>query len=790
MYSNHKWDARYFQILFQLTFLGYGIVYLSWQPNWALFATYIVVALATQWVADSLTAKAVQPIIGNKSFMYKGGLSAVISAASLCLLLKSNELYIGALASVISIGSKYVFRIGGKHIFNPSALGIVAVLYGTGNAWLLPSQWGFSATILFMVATLGIIVITKVQKLDVCFAFLLTFLGLLYYRQVIYLHWSVDVFWQSMSTGSLLLFSFFMISDPKTAPNHKYARVLWGIAIGATAYYFTIYQFVQAAPIKVLVLLAPLVPLFNALTGKNKNIFLNLINTFKLKIMQTNYKFEMPNMGKKITAIIILFLCVNSDLWSFCGFYVAKADGTIKNKTSQVIMVRDGNKNVVTMYNDYKGDLKDFAMVVPVPTILKQNDIKVVDQNIFTILNDYSKPRLVEYWDQNPCNLYDNYDNRKNMSASEVIVTGVGKRSAKDKAAVTIEAQYIVGEYDILILSAKESGGLKNWLLANGYKLPTGAEEVLEPYIKSNLKFFVVKVNMEAKKKLPGDYLRPLQITFNSPKFMLPIRLGMANADGDQDMIVYAFTKKGRVECTNYRTASLPTGNNVPLFVKDDFGKFYSTLFENQWQKEGKNVAMLEYAWNVTPNPNIMKCDPCVATVPTATDLVQAGVWWLNSPTNYNNYDGVENDEEELTKDVYFTRLHIRYNRANFAQDLNFMYTPNKENYQARYVINHPAEGDFSCTAGAEYLKKLKQRRKEELIQLQHLTGKTYSQYTLASTTNEENSNVANSDATYAKAAIGLQYNTNNTTNYGLLALGLLAIGALIYVKQKSIVHI
>ncbi len=790
MYSNHKWDARYFQILFQLTFLGYGIVYLSWQPNWALFATYIIVALATQWLADSLTARAVQPIIGNKSFMYKGGLSALISAASLCLLLKTNELYIGALASVISIGSKYVFRIGGKHIFNPSALGIVAVLYGTSNAWLLPSQWGFSATILFMVATLGIIVITKVQKLDVCFAFLLTFLGLLYYRQVIYLHWSVDVFWQSMSTGSLLLFSFFMISDPKTAPNHKYARVLWGIAIGATAYYFTIYQFVQAAPIKVLVLLAPLVPLFNALTGKNKNIFLNLINNFKLKIMQTNHKIELPNMGKKITAIIILFLCVNSDLWSFCGFYVAKADGTIKNKTSQVIMVRDGNKNVVTMYNDYKGEFKDFAMVIPVPTILKQNDIKVVDQNIFTILNDYSKPRLVEYWDQNPCNLYDNYYNRKNMSASEVIVTGVGKRSAKDKAAVIIEAQYIVGEYDILILSAKESGGLKNWLLANGYKLPPGAEEVLEPYIKSNLKFFVVKVNMEAKKKLPGDYLRPLQITFNSPKFMLPIRLGMANADGDQDMIVYAFTKKGRVECTNYRTASLPTGNNVPLFVKDDFGKFYSTLFENQWQKEGKNVAMLEYAWNVTPNPNIMKCDPCVATVPTAADLVQAGVWWLNSPTNYNNYDDVENDEENLTKDVYFTRLHIRYNRANFAQDLNFMYTPNKENYQARYVINHPAEGDFSCTAGTEYLKKLKQRRKEELIQLQHLTGKTYSQYTLASTTNEENSNVANSDATYAKAAIGLQYTTNNSTNYGLLALSLLAIGAIIYVKQKSIVHI
>src|SRR6185436_19550433 len=135
-----------------------------------------------------------------------------------------------------------------------------------------------------------------------------------------------------------------------------------------------------------------------------------------------------------------------------------------------------------------------------------------------------------------------------------------GLSSAQKSLGVKIEAQYIVGEYDILILSATESTGLKTWLDENGYKIPPGANEVLEPYIKSNLKFFVVKVNEDEKKKLPGNFLRPIQISFNSPKFMLPIRLGMANADGDQDMIVYAFTKKGRIETTNYRTVSLPTG--------------------------------------------------------------------------------------------------------------------------------------------------------------------------------------------------------------------------------------
>ncbi len=106
---------------------------------------------------------------------------------------------------------------------------------------------------------------------------------------------------------------------------------------------------------------------------------------------------------KKKLLIIGGLIAVSPMLFSFCGFYVSKADGTLKNKTSQVILVRDGNKSVITMYNDFKGDTKDFAMVVPVPVVLRKDDIKVVDQSIFQKLNDYSAPRLVEYWDQNPC---------------------------------------------------------------------------------------------------------------------------------------------------------------------------------------------------------------------------------------------------------------------------------------------------------------------------------------------------------------------------------------------------
>ncbi|MBL0356602.1 MAG: DUF2330 domain-containing protein [Chitinophagaceae bacterium] len=204
---------------------------------------------------------------------------------------------------------------------------------------------------------------------------------------------------------------------------------------------------------------------------------------------------------KQKLSILSAIIGVSPILYSFCGFYVSKADATLKNKTSQVILVRDGNRNVITMFNDFKGDTKNFAMVVPVPVILQKSDVKVIDQSLFQRLNDYSAPRLVEYYDENPCDNSYKFRNELRGKAAGVSLNyaAVEDSDAKKDYHVKVEAQYIVGEYDIIILSAKESGGLKEWLTDNGYKIPKGAEEVLDPYIKSNLKFFVVKVNEQEK---------------------------------------------------------------------------------------------------------------------------------------------------------------------------------------------------------------------------------------------------------------------------------------------------
>lgn len=766
-------DPRWFQVIFQAFFLSYGLLFLHWSPDWPYYITTITGCLAFSYIAETIRRHHPPPLLGKTGF-YSWGLSVLISAMGLCLLLKTNHLYTALLAALLTVTSKYLLRIKGKHIFNPSAFGIAATVLITGDAWLSPGQWGNGAVLFFLVLTLGAIIVTRVQKLDTSLSFLLTFASLLYWRQVITLGWPQDYFLHSISSGSLLLFSFFMISDPKTAPNHPLARVLWAIGIAVISFYLAAFRWLNNTPVWILVAAAPLVPVLDSIfrarrfDWQSKNI--SFLSKLKHLFMRTK--------TRKLAAMVILMAMISNEAMAFCGFYVSKADGTLKNKTSQVILVRDGDRNTVTMYNDFKGEFKDFAMVVPVPVVLKKSDIRVVDQSIFNTLNEYSKPRLVEYYDENPCQtiMYDMQSRAPGAALNETVVAGYGRAK---KLGVTIEAKYIVGEYDILILSAKESAGLRTWLTDNGYKIPSGADEVLEPYIRSNLKFFVVKVNEEEKKKLPGNFLRPIQISFESPKFMLPIRLGMANADGDQDMIVYAFSRTGRIECTNYPTVSLPTGKNVPLFVQNNFGNFYANLFQHQWFGAGKSVAMLEYAWDVSPS-NYPKCDPCIASAPSTRDLVQAGVDWASRKA--------DTDDEDASRPakVYFTRLHVRYNRQAFPQDLFFQETANTSNFQSRYIITHPATGDLSCEEGKKYLAELQTRRKDELKMLTYLTGKNYDDWDVTTTIQEEK-NIPAEDS-YAAAARAIQKPTSS--GHALLAgigiIGLLSVLGLSIRHHKS----
>ncbi|AFZ60327.1 DUF2330 domain-containing protein [Anabaena cylindrica FACHB-243] len=401
---------------------------------------------------------------------------------------------------------------------------------------------------------------------------------------------------------------------------------------------------------------------------------------------------------------------------AFCGFYVAKADTKLYNKASQVVIARQDNKTVLTMANDFQGEVKDFAMVVPVPTVIKEEQVRVAEPRIIERLDAFSAPRLVEYFDEDPCApVYKMSAVPAPMSAAS---RGAAESSRQDNSlGVTVEAQFNVGEYDIVILSAKESGGLETWLNRNGYKMPRGSNQLLKPYIRSSMKFFVAKINLDKFAESGYQSLRPLQISYESPKFMLPIRLGMINATTEQDLIVYILSPQGQAEVTNYRTVKVPSNLNIPVFVKSEFGDFYKSMFQTSYTKEDKKVAFLEYAWNMS------NCDPCSADPLNSEELKQAGVFWLDNNIDNNGIASPQFRRPFPTGNVFITRLHVRYTRNKFPEDLIFQTTSNQESFQGRYVLQHPFTGNLQCSAGREYKRSLSGRFEQEAQTLAKLTN-------------------------------------------------------------------
>ena len=409
--------------------------------------------------------------------------------------------------------------------------------------------------------------------------------------------------------------------------------------------------------------------------------------------------------------------------YSFCGFYVASGNAKLFNKASKVVLVRDEDHTVLTMAADFKGDPREFALVVPVPTVLEKGQIHVGNAAAVDHLDAYSAPRLVEYFDQDPCQMYA-YERMGMAKMNAQAPMASARDEARSRSlGVRIEARYTVGEYDILILSAKESSGLQTWLEIHGYNVPANASRVLDSYLRQGMKFFVARVNLEEKAKLGYTYLRPLQMAFDSPKFMLPLRLGMVNADGPQEMFVYALTRNGRVETTNYRTVRLPSDAEVPEFVKDDFANFYKDMFTEQHERAGGDAVFLEYAWDMS------WCDPCAADPLSREELLGLGVFWINpgivppgkpgfAPPGTPRIMSPNNPQE-----VFVTRLHVRYDARHFPEDLVFQQTGDKTNFQGRFIIHHPFRGQSDCPAMADYRRQVRERRAKEAETLADLTG-------------------------------------------------------------------
>lgn len=386
---------------------------------------------------------------------------------------------------------------------------------------------------------------------------------------------------------------------------------------------------------------------------------------------------------------------------AFCGLYVSRADGDLYNEASKVVMVRDGNQTVITMAADYQGEPSEFAMVVPTPGVLARDQIRTVKAEILAAIDAYSAPRLVEYEDDDPC------QPMVEMPAEPAAMGRLFDRAAEPQRhrgpaafGVNVEAEYTVGEYDIVMLGATQSDGLVQYLLQEGYNIPDGAETVLGDYINGGMKFFVARINLDRHDG--ASNLTPLQLSFTSKAFMLPIRLGQVNAKGHQDLLLMTLSKKGRVHTQNYPLHRVHTDQEIPIFVRQRFGEFYKAMFDRTVGTIGGSGILMEYAWDMA------WCDPCAADPLSNEQLSELGVGWLNEDANAG-------------QDVFVTRFHARYDDS-FKEDIVLVETQNRENFQGRYVMREPFEGAFTCDA-SDYVDRVKARTVEEADTVERLTG-------------------------------------------------------------------
>jgi hypothetical protein len=312
-----------------------------------------------------------------------------------------------------------------------------------------------------------------------------------------------------------------------------------------------------------------------------------------------------------------LLVAVNAD--AFCGFYVSGADAKLFNNATQVVLLRDGTRTVLSMQNDYEGPPESFALVVPVPVVLQKENVKTLDKAVFAKVDQMTAPRLVEYWEQDPCGGYGTSDLRLGGGGGAARARSAAPAGAAAMdLGVTVEAQFEVGEYDIVILSAKDSSGLETWLKQEKYEIPKGSEPFLRPYVQNGSKFFVAKVDAKRVKFEKGHAaLSPLRFHYDSNDFSLPVRLGLVNSRGTQDIVINILAKE-RYEPANYPSVTIPTNIDLAEGSKEHFGRFYTALFDRTIEKNPKAI-VTEYSWNAS------SCDPCPGPTLSYEDFAKLG---------------------------------------------------------------------------------------------------------------------------------------------------------------------
>lgn len=251
IWNKIRQDIRYVQILIMGLLLSGGVILYDFSLSGTQMVLTFLAGIFTQifWIRRLK--------LNSHSL-----LSALITCLGLALLLRANALWIHPLVASLSISSKYLIQKSGRHIFNPSALGLVLALLVFPNTWLSPGQWGANWAYSIWFVALGSLAATRARQIDISWMFLIFYLGGLFIRNL-YLGYEMEILWHTAANGSLLLFAFFMISDPKTAPDHFLGKMIQALSVALSSLFLHYYVFTQNGFVWTLVVSSFFVPFLN-----------------------------------------------------------------------------------------------------------------------------------------------------------------------------------------------------------------------------------------------------------------------------------------------------------------------------------------------------------------------------------------------------------------------------------------------------------------------------------------------------------------------------------------------
>ena len=287
-------DARDYQIIFLCSFLSLGVIARDWVLSPVAIAAILLTCLAVQILLTLGKQGTGLRLFSGQTWQQvwqdQGWKSALITGLGLCLLLRANHLSTLVLAATLAIASKFLFKIRGKHWFNPANFGIIGALTLTGDAWVSPGQWGTGIWLAAVFLGAGGLILGKVGRWDTSVMFLAMYGGLDLLRNL-WLGWPPSLTVYHLQNGSLLVFALFMLTDPRSIPNARPSRLIWATAIAVLTWVLQVYFYLPTAMFWALFLISPLTILLDWEIPAPRFQWINSLtkNTVKLTTKEVTY---------------------------------------------------------------------------------------------------------------------------------------------------------------------------------------------------------------------------------------------------------------------------------------------------------------------------------------------------------------------------------------------------------------------------------------------------------------------------------------------------------------------